>query len=120
MRSSDEILCEVSSTIAHMHHRISMYIGSTEQPGAGNTLDGVFWMAHSFWALVQERDGEFRDTIEAVRQQHECSCQIFPDAYRRHNPDASEPEVCDFVIACWREIDATLGIDISEKAADLK
>ena len=117
MKSIDEILAEANTTIAHMHRRPSMYIGSTKRANAGDIFDGMIWIAHWFWASVQSREKEFRDVVSAVRESYNCSCQGFPDAYRRHHPDTDEETLFEHVRKCWAEVDERLGIDISENAA---
>jgi len=119
MKTSEQMLAEISTTIAHMHHRITMYVPSTNGPGAGDTIDGMFWIAHRFWASLQERGDEFRTAVRVVRRRHECGSQGFPDAFRENNPDALEEEVARAVMSYWVEIDAELGIDISSTAAGL-
>ena len=94
-----------------------MYIGSTTRPGAADMFDGMIWIAHWFWATVQSRESEFRQITAKVRDSHRCSCQGFPDAFRRDNPDSDDETVFEHVRRCWAEIDALLGIDISEDAA---
>lgn len=116
VKTVDEILTEATTTIAHIHNRPSMYVGSESQAGAANTLDGMMWIAHWFWATIQSRQAEFRRVHDAVREIHKCSCQGFPDAFRRLNPDADEASALHFVRKCWAEIDSRLEIDISEKA----
>lgn len=117
MKTPEQILAEASKTIAHIHNRPSMYIGSTTRANAADIFDGIMWIAHGFWATVQSREKEFRDVVDAVRELHECSCQGFPDAFRRHNPSSEEGLVFQHVRECWAEIDAKLGIDVSEDAA---
>jgi len=119
MKSVDQILVEANKTIAHMHHRPSMYIGSTSRPSAGDMFDGMIWITHWFWATIQSRENEFRQVVAAIRESHQCSCQGFPDAFRRHNPGSDDESVFEHVRKCWAEIDAKLGIDISEEAARL-
>ena len=60
MKPVEEVLAEALAAIEGLHHRPSMYVGSTTQPGAANTLDGMLWIAHWFWATVQDRRGELR------------------------------------------------------------
>ena len=113
MKTAEEILTEAATTIAHMHNRTGMYVGSN---GAADTLDGMFWLAHWFWAMVQSREAEFQKLHSAIREHHRCDCLGFPDGFRRLNPDAGEKAAFRFVLACWRELDDKLGIDISPAA----
>jgi len=114
VKTAEEILTEASTTIAHMHNRTGMYVGSHD---AADTLDGMFWLAHWFWAMIQGREAEFRDLHSAIRRRHKCDCLGFPDGFRHLNPDADEESTFHFVLACWREIDGELGIDISPEVS---
>ncbi len=73
MKMAEEILAEASTTIAHIHNRTAMYVGPPAEPGRANTLDGMFWLAHWFWASIQGRETEFRNLLSAVRQRHNPS-----------------------------------------------
>ncbi len=115
MKTVDEVLAEASATIAHMHNRTGMYVGSN---GAADTLDGMFWLAHWFWAMIQGREAEFRDLHSTIRKRHKCDCLGFPAGFRHLNPDADEETAFRFVLECWREIDSQLGIDISPEASN--
>lgn len=116
MKSAEQILTVSSKVIAHLHNRPSMYIGSVSRQNAADIFDGMIWIAHWFWATVQSRENEFLEVAAAVRESHKCSCQGFPDAFRRHSPDSDEETVFQHVRSCWAEIDARLGIDITEVA----
>lgn len=117
MKTGEQILAEASKTIAHIHNRPTMYVGSRSRTGDANAIDGVLWMAHWFWAMIQSREDEFREVVAKVREKHECSCQGFPDAFRRHNPRADESAAFEHVLQCWLEVDSYLRIDTSETAA---
>ncbi len=91
-----------------------MFIGSTARAGSADTLDGMLWIAHWFWATIQNREAEFRNVSSVIHERHECSCQSFPDAFRRLNPEADETAACEFVLTCWVEVAHELGIDVSE------
>lgn len=110
MKTPEQILAEVSAMISHMHNRTGMYVGSH---GKADSIDGMFWLAHSFWASIQGREAEFRDLHSAARKRHKCDCLGFPAGFRHLNPDADEETTYRFVLACWREIDGELGIDLS-------
>ena len=113
MKTPEEILTEVSKTIAHMHKRPSMYIGSTSRPNAGEMFDSMNWLAHWFWATVQSREQDFREAVAAVRESHQCGCLGFADTYRRQHPNSDEESVFQHVRNCWAEISDRLGIDPS-------
>jgi hypothetical protein len=117
MKTIEQILAEANTTIAHMHLRPSMYIGSTSRPNAGEMFDGMIWVAHWFWATIQSREKEFREVADSVRQSRNCSNLGFSDAYRLQNPTLDDQDVFQHVRSCWEEIDKKLGIDISENAA---
>jgi hypothetical protein len=116
MKTAEEILAEASTMIAHIHNRTGMYIGSLARPGAADTLDAVFWLAHWFWYSIQDREAEHNDLYYAICERHKFSGLGFPDGFRHLNPDADEEAACRFVLAGWREIDGGLGIDISPEA----
>ena len=113
-RNIDEILNDAAVTIQRIHRRPSMYIGSEDFEYAAEMFDGMTWLAHHFWAMIQNRDSEFRDILSATRALHQCSSQGFADAFRRHNPNADPRSVFEYVRRCWAEIDAELGIDLRE------
>lgn len=117
MKSAEEILAEANTTIAGIHNRPTMYVGSTSRPNAADIFDGIIWTAHWFWAVIQSRQRELYDIAASVREAHRCGCRGFSDAYRRQYPDSDELAVFEYVRKCWAEIDAKLGIDISEDAA---
>lgn len=117
MKTPEQLLQEVSQMIASIHHRPTMYVGSKSSAGDANTLDAVMWMAHWFWATIQSREREFRDARDRIKENHDCSCQSFPDAFRRQNPDADELATFEHVLNCWAEVDHLLKIDVSETAA---
>lgn len=117
MKTPEQILAEASRTIANMHIRPTIYVGSTSRPHAADTFDGMMWIAHWFWASIQSRERELRDARSAVSEAHNCSCQGFPDAYRRQHPNSDEESVFEHVRQCWAEIAAILEIDISRDAS---
>ncbi|MCO6045519.1 hypothetical protein NG895_16530 [Aeoliella sp. ICT_H6.2] len=118
MKSAEQILAEANKTIAHMHNRPTMYISSASRANAGDIFDGMLWIAHWFWATIQSREGEFRRVLDSVRESHQCSSYGFPDGYRRDHPNSDDESAFHHVKKCWEEVDAELGIDISEEAAD--
>ena len=115
MKTSIQILAEANRTIAYMHNRPEMYIGSKSRVEAGELFDGMIWMAHKFWAFIQSKELEFREAVEKVRESHECGCLTFCGAFRFKNPEHDEESVFNHVQMCWAEVDAILGIDISEE-----
>ena len=117
MKSSEQILAAAHGTIARMHNRPSMYIGSTSRQNSADIFDGMIWIAHWFWATIQSRENEFITIVATVRETHQCSSLGFPDAFRRHNPISDDELVFQHVRRCWTEIDAKLGIDVSEEVA---
>jgi hypothetical protein len=116
MKTVDEIQSEVSTMIASIHNRPTMYVGSESREGSANTLDGIRWIAHWIWATIQSREAEFRRENESVLKNPKCGSQGFPETFRRLNPAADEASVFRFVRECWAEIDLRLEIDISEIA----
>ncbi len=113
MKTAEEILALTSTTIAHIHNRTGMYVGSPTNPGAANTLDGVFWLAHWSWTSIQGGETDYRDVYSAICQRHKFGSLRLPGGFRRLNPEADEETAFRFVLACWREIGEELGIDIS-------
>ncbi len=116
MNTVEQILAEAARTIARIHHRPLMYVGTHAQLGAANTLDAVMWMAHWFWATVQSREQEFRIALDAIHRKHHCRSEGFPDAFRRDHPQADESATFAHVLQCWAEVDHCLHIDISQTA----
>jgi hypothetical protein len=117
MKTAEEILAEASRTIANIHNRPAMYVGDPSIRCTADTFDGMMRIAHSFWATIQSRQAELSVAIDAVREAQRCRSLGFPGAYRWQNPDATNEDVFQHVRACWAEIAAKLGIDISLEAA---
>lgn len=117
MKSPDEILAEANKKIAHMHNRPFMYVASADRVRAGEVFDGMMWVAHWFWSVIQSREQEFRETSGDVRKAHGCGPFPFADVLRRQHPHVDEQMVFERVREFWAEVDAKLGIDISEEAA---
>jgi hypothetical protein len=113
MKTIDDLAGEIESTIASIHRRTQMFIGSTDEPGASIALDGMLWLAYSFWASAKEREGELRRNLSSVRERYQCDGQGFPNAFRRLNPSSGEDAACQFVLQCWEEIAKEIGIEIA-------
>src|SRR5688572_13394410 len=112
MKSHDELSAHACEMIAGMHRRTNMFIGNPADPRAADLLDGMFWVAHSFWAAIESREHDLRVATNVVSQKHKCSCLSFLHTFRSKHPDIDELEVVNHVLRCWAEIDACLGINI--------
>ena len=117
MKTPEQLFQEVSQTIASIHYHPTMYVGSKSSAGDANALDAIMWMAHCFWATIQSREREFRDARDRIRENHDCRCQSFRDAYRRQHPDTGELAAFEHVLKCWAEVDQLLEIDVSDTSA---
>lgn len=117
MKTTDAMLSDIATMIAHMHSRTAAYVGDLSRMGAAETLDGMFWTAHWIWASIQDRSLELQNLMADVGIKHDCGCLGFPGGYRHRFPESEERSVVGFVAACWAEIDERLGIDISEAPA---
>jgi hypothetical protein len=75
-------------------------------------IDVVLWSYHGFWAMVQQRESEVDDAIEAVEAN---TCRRFAATFREENPGASDEAVLGHLLAQWRSVSERLGIDLQTR-----
>jgi hypothetical protein len=116
MKTAEEIAATIAEIIADIHHRPSLYIGTTSEPRSAYFLEIYMGMLHNLWGLAQSRDGESAPDIREVQRKHCDGPRGFAHTFYERNPDKDERAACDHVLKCWAEIDSVLQIDISEAA----
>lgn len=104
MLSSPQIIARLNDVIAHIYSRPKMY-GQTV-----GEIDVVLWSYHWFWAMVQQRESEFHDAIEAVEAN---TVRRFAATFREENPGASEDDILAHLLTQWRIISGRMGIDLA-------
>lgn len=109
----DADLCKYASEmIAALHRRPEMFIGDLADERAATILDGMLWMAHSFWAAIESREQDLNAARDLVRRKYKCSGLPFAEFFRSNHAHVDEVAAVAYVLQCWSEIDAQLGIEL--------
>src|SRR5688572_10299120 len=112
MKSHDELSAHACEMIAGMHRRTNMFIGNPADPRAAYLLDGMFWVAHSFWAAIESREHDLSVATNVVTQKHKFSSLCLLQTLRNKHIDTDELELVNHVMRCSAKIDECLGINI--------
>jgi hypothetical protein len=108
MKSPEEIVAYIALKIGYMyyHHRPILYGGT----GAG--VDLLLLNYHELWAEITNRQEELRETWHSVLNAEDCGSASFSMRYSMNNPEASQPEIAQYVVDQWRKISDQLELPL--------
>ncbi len=81
-------------------------------------VDLVLHYYHELWAFLANREDDYRRVSRDAHADQMGGSGPFAGQYRWHEPTASDEEVVDYVIDCWRDISDRLGVPIRWKASE--
>ena len=108
MKSPEEIVAYIALRIGYLyyHHRPLLYGGTA----AG--VDLLLLNYHELRAEITNRQEELWETWHSVLKDEDCGSANFSTRYAMNNPDASQPEIAQYVVNQWRKISDKLGVPL--------
>lgn len=102
-----ELAQDLASQIRNLYLRPQMHVGDLRQTRA---LECVLLTLHSAWASAAKRRVALKNVIGDVSRDEGCGNRDFESLYRMKYPAASDEDVADYVLSCWRRISSALEI----------
>jgi hypothetical protein len=114
MSDAPDIIQLLRERVGHAYHRPIMFGGSPEG------VDAVLHCYHELWAAVLGRDQEFEAVWSAVRAKSKCGASGFASGRRGQRDRPADPEVMEFVVTQWREVDRLLNLIVPAEPLESK